>query len=83
MAVGERLKKLREAHGTSEEVLRAVMGLDSIDTLQAMESGERSITLEQIDKALVFFDLSMDGFMNPLIRIEELQPNWRLSNVEE
>jgi|JI8StandDraft_2_1071088.scaffolds.fasta_scaffold07991_7 Zn-dependent peptidase ImmA (M78 family)/DNA-binding XRE family transcriptional regulator len=83
LRIGERLRQLRERCGVTQEKLREVMGFEHRQTIGQIENGDRRVTIEELMKALEFFEMSLDEFTNPFIPMVKHEFSWRRSETDE
>lgn len=83
LRIGERLRQLRERSGVTQEKLREVMGFEHRQTIGQIESGERRVTIQELMKALEFFEMPMDDFANPFIPMVKHEFSWRRTETDE
>lgn len=59
----ERMKKLRKAHGYTQEMMAERMHMDQA-TYSSIESGRRQPTAEELERFCTIVGISLDAFMN-------------------
>ena len=81
LRIGERLRQLRERHEVTQAKLQQIMGFEHQQTIDQIENGDRRVTIEELMKALKFFEISLDEFTNPFIPMVKHEFSWRLSEI--
>lgn len=83
LRIGERLRQLRERSGVTQEKLREVMGFENRQTIGQIENGDRRVTIQELMKALDFFEMPLDQFTNPFIPMVKHEFSWRRTETDE
>lgn len=82
MAIGARIKALREQKKLSQEALSDEFGFKDRQTLSAIETGERKVAAEELLRAVQIFGVSLDYFTDPFMLVGEGQFSWRQMGVD-
>lgn len=61
--IGKRIKELRLLHGYSQEAFSYECGLDRT-YIASIENGKRNVSIENIEKMAIAFQLSLKEFFN-------------------
>lgn len=67
--IGHRIKMLREKAGISQDVLSQKMGI-SRPAVSQIESGERKLSADELQKLSRIFQVAMDNLLNPVKEAE-------------
>jgi transcriptional regulator with XRE-family HTH domain len=67
--IGHRIKMLREKAGISQDVLSQKMGI-SRPAVSQIESGERKLSADELQKLSRIFQVAMDNLLNPVKETE-------------
>ena len=79
--IGARIKALREERGLSQDDLARVFGFKDRQTVSAIETGERRLSVEELLTAVQKLGATFDYFTNPFLLVGEGKFSWRQSNV--
>ena len=79
--IGARIKALREERKLSQDDLARLFGFKDRQTVSAIETGERRLSVEELLAAVEKLGASLDYFTNPFLLVGEGKFSWRQSNV--
>lgn len=80
-SIGTRLRALREGRRMSQEELSRALGFENRQTVAQIEAGQRKLSAEELVKAVVAFDVSLDYFTNPFLIAGEARFSWRRTDI--
>ncbi len=80
--IGIRLKALRESKSISQETVAEILGVKDRQTISAIETGQRSMSVDELLLAAEKLDVPVDYFMDPFRLEGEGQFSWRSSGAE-
>lgn len=78
-AIGLRVKFARDAMGFSQEKLAGLMGLGDRQTLSAIESADRRVQPEELEKMSKLLNRKVEWFLDPFVVAGEGKFSWRVS----
>ena len=80
--LGENLRKLREGSGYNQESIAKFLGLDQT-MISKIENGERSISVEMLDKLSSLFGVSTHDIVNNTVETKQLARAFRRIKVSD
>lgn len=78
--IGKRIKELREQAKLKQDQVAAYIGVDQ-SYLSKIESGERSISVEQLERLAELYGCDLNVFDDPTIVVKPLQFALRARNI--
>ena len=75
--IGKRLRALRESQSKSQEDIAEMLGINDRQTISAIETGHRRMSVDELLLAAEVFDVSVDYFTDPFRLEGEGQFSWR------
>lgn len=79
--IGARIKALREERKLSQDDLARLFGFKDRQTVSAIETGERRVSVEELLLAVEKLGASLDYFTDPFMLVGEGKFSWRQTNV--
>src|SRR5436190_21552709 len=79
--IGLRMKALREERKLSQDDLARMFGFKDLQTVSAIETGERWISAEELVLAVEKLGTPLDYFTDPFMLVGEGRFSWRQTNV--
>lgn len=79
--IGERLFVLRDERDLSQTTVAAMLGLKDRQSVQAIESGDRSVKAEELVKLAQGFKVPIDFFTDPFRLSQKAEFSWRKSEA--
>lgn len=76
----KRIKELRERANLRQSQVAAYLGVDQ-SYLSKIESGERAISVEQLEKLTELYGCSLEAFENPKIAVQPIQFALRVKEI--
>lgn len=80
--IGKRLKVLRESRSISQETVAELIQIKDRQTISAIETGHRRMSVDELIRAADVFDVSVDYFTDPFRLEGEGQFSWRSNGAE-
>ena len=80
--IGKRLKVLRNERGLSQEELASIFGFKDRQTVSAIETGVRRITVDELVLAVEKLGVPLEYFTDPFRLVGEGRFSWRHTGVE-
>ena len=75
--IGRRLRVLRESSSVSQETVAKMLGINDRQTISAIETGHRRMSVDELLLAADVFNVSVDYFTDPFRLDGEGQFSWR------
>lgn len=79
--IGKRLRALRESEAKSQEDVAEMLGIRDRQTISAIETGQRRMSVDELLLAASLFDVSVDYFTDPFRLEGEGQFSWRSNSA--
>ena len=79
-SIGERIKELREQAKLRQNQVAAYLGVDQ-SYLSKIESGERCISVDQLERLAELYGCSLDTFNDPSLSVKPIQISLRVREL--
>ena len=79
-SIGERIKELREQAKLRQNQVAAYLGVDQ-SYLSKIESGERCISVDQLERLAELYGCSLDTFNDPSLLVKPIQISLRVREL--
>ena len=80
--VYEKLKKLREASGLTQEQIAEFMDVPPV-YIARVESGENNLAIEQLERLLGLYGYSLEAFCNPSEQEQPIGISFRAEDISQ